>query len=367
MIFTVLANRFNPKIRNLTILPTLDCNLACKYCFEESNRCDGVMSKEVIERLKDYIKVQYYQKNEKLNLHWFGGEPLLAFNVMEEITDYIKSLDIQFAADIITNGILLTDKKIQKLKSMQINSIQVTLDGTKETHDTKRIFKNGTGTYDIIMNNLEKLHDFVKQETEIIVNIRINIDKETQDQYHTLFYEIKERFPLFQVYPGIITQYKTCSTTLPCFVNHREEAEFYITQYEKYGIVHPEFNISLKGMRSCMAERISTDVVGPRGEFYLCLQDVGNKDAEIGSLFEGKTKIHLISAYCSGNLTFNSDECRDCNMLMFCGGGCVNKRYRKKRYDEQHSMCAAFKDKDILDKYLDLHYEIKKNHVKEHE
>lgn len=97
------------------------------------------------------------------------------------------------------------------------------------------------------------------------------------------------------------------------------------------------------------------------GEFYLCLQDVGNKNAEIGSIFEGKNKMHLIAAYCSGNLTFNSNECRDCEVLTFCGGDCVNKRYRNLKYGEQHAVCAAYKDKDIFEKYLDLHYEIKKN------
>ena len=112
-----------------------------------------------------------------------------------------------------------------------------------------------------------------------------------------------------------------------------------------------------------MAECVNTDMVGPQGEMYLCLQDVGNKDAVIGSLFEGKNNWRLISAYCSGNLTFNSDECRNCEVLTFCGGGCVNKRYRSKKYGESHYLCAAYKDKDIFNKYLDLHYEIKKNHA----
>lgn len=285
---------------------------------------------------------------------------MLGFDIMEEITDYIKFLKIPFNAGIITNGVLLTDKKIEKLPSLHINHIQITLDGTKETHDRKRVFKNGKGTYDIILKNMDKLHKFVEQNEKVQVDIRINIDRESQDQYHLLYKELKNRYPLFYVYPGIITQYQTCSTALPCFADRREVAEFYIRQYEKYGIVHPEFNISRKGMRNCMAECIHTDMVGPKGELYMCLQDVGNPKAVVGSLFEGKNNLRLISAYCSGNLTFNSPECRDCKVVTFCGGGCVNKRYRSKKYGEKHDICEAYKDKTIFEKYLDLHYEIKK-------
>lgn len=360
--YIMLSNRFDKTDKNLTILPTLDCNLSCNYCFEESNRCAGVMSKEVIEKVKILIKEQYYDKKDFLDLHWFGGEPLLAFSVIKEITKYIQSLNIPFGASIITNGVLLNESKINMLNSLNIKYVQITLDGDKQTHDKKRVFKNGAGTYDIIINNLKKLHELVSNNKDMIVNIRINIDKHNKDQYHQLYFMLKEKFPLFQVYPGIITQYKTCSMTLPCFTDHNEEALFYIEQYEKYGIVHPEFNISIKGLKSCMAERSCTNLIGPNGEMYLCLQDVGNKDAEIGSIFSGKNNLRLISAYTSGNLTFNSDECRECNVLSFCGGGCVNKRYRNKKCGEKHSMCAAYKDQDFFNKYLDLHYEIvKKN------
>lgn len=65
--------------------------------------------------------------------------------------------------------------------------------------------------------------------------------------------------------------------------------------------------------------------------------------------------------YCSGNLTLNSAECRNCHVLSFCGGGCVNKRYRNIKYGDNHYICAAYKD--MFEKYLDLHYEIKKKNI----
>lgn len=361
--FNILSTRFHPLARSLTIMPTLDCNLACKYCFEEANRKKGKMSSDVVKKLKELIREKYGEKKEYMNLSWFGGEPLLGFDIIEDITSYIKLLEIPFDASIITNGVLLTEDKIQKIDTLHINSIQITIDGPKEIHDTKRVFKNGQGTYDLILRNMNLLHDYVTHNKEIHVDIRINVDKQNEDKYHELYLKFKEKFPLFYVYPGIISQYQTCNNTLPCFVNAREEAQFYIDQYEKYGIIHPEFDITSKGLKSCMAECINTDLVGPRGELYLCLQDVGNKEAEIGSIFEGKNNLRLMAAYCSGNLTFNSAECRNCHVLTFCGGGCVNKRYRNIKYGDNHYICAAYKDKDMFEKYLDLHYEIKKKNI----
>lgn len=363
MNFQLLSYRFHPKVRNLTIMPTLDCNLACNYCFEEANRKTGKMKPEVIKRLKEHIKEQYGDPKEYIDLHWFGGEPLLGFDIIEDISAFIKSEEIPFNASIITNGVLLDIRKIEKLQDLHINYIQITLDGPREVHNTKRIFRNGKGTYDIIINNLRELHKYIAKVKDIHVDIRINVDKENQKYYHILYDDFKKEFPLYFVYPGIITQYQSCSNTLPCFANAREEAEFYIEQYIKYGIIHPEFNITAKGMKSCMAECINTCIVGPEGELYLCLQDVGSKEGQVGSIFTGKTNMRLMSAYCSGDLTFNSPECRDCKVLTFCGGGCVNKRYRNIHYGEGHYYCAAYKDKDLFEKYLDLHYEIIKDNA----
>lgn len=119
LIYSLLSGRFNPRVKNLTILPTLDCNLACNYCFEEAHRCSGVMSERVIDELKKHIKHTYHNKEEFMNLNWFGGEPLMGYSVMKELTAHIKSLDIPFVASIITNGILLNDEKIKRVERFE--------------------------------------------------------------------------------------------------------------------------------------------------------------------------------------------------------------------------------------------------------
>lgn len=360
MDYSIMHERFEPKNRKLTILPTLGCNLTCTYCYEQSNQHKERMSPQVVEKIKEYIRNNYLHKVEMMHLQWFGGEPLMAFDIMEDITDYIKTLNIPFIGSIVTNGVLLTDEKIKKLKSLHIEDIQITLDGTKKTHNSKRIFKNGNGTYDIIMKNINSLHYYIKDKPRINVNIRVNVDKLNQDQYHIIWKEFHSLYPEMSVYPGILNQYQDCTQTLPCFTNHREEAEFYIKMYEQYGIVGDITNLSNQHRKNCMAEFAYTDMIGPRGEMYLCMRDVGDEKGVIGSIFTGRTNLPLISAYCSGNLTFNSPECRECDILSLCGGGCVNKKYRNKKFGEINYPCPPYKDREFLEHFLDIHYEIKK-------
>jgi uncharacterized protein len=364
--FYALLGRFDGYERVLTVLPTLNCNLACPYCYEGVNLRNEKMTVEVIGKLKEYIKKEYYEKIQSLKVQWYGGEPLLAFDVIQDISSYLTELQIPYTASMVTNATLLTKDKIELLDELKIREIQVTLDGMKQIHDKKRVYKNGRGTFDLIINNLSILHRYIKQkiEQDFTVNIRVNIDKFNKDEYHVVHDFIHKEFPEFIVYPGILMQYTTCSSSIPCFVDQSEVASFYIEQYEKYGVTELQFYPFLKGMRNCMAESPYTDMVGPKGEMYLCLKDVGDRNEEIGSIFNGKTNIHMIANYCNGGLTFDDKTCSDCFVIGLCGGGCANLKYRNNKYKERNDVCVPYRDTAILEKYLDIHYEIIKQESK---
>ncbi|MDR2291945.1 MAG: radical SAM protein [Prevotellaceae bacterium] len=363
--FRSTYSRFSRDFKILVIIPTLNCNLACTYCYAEKNLKSENMNTDVIDKLKDYIKEECYGKVKKIYLEWYGGEPLLEFKIIKDLTSYIQSLNIPFHASIVTNGILLSEEKIKQLKDLNITEIQITLDGIKETHDKKRKFKNDKGTYDIIMKNITTLHSYAEKNKNIKVNIRINIDKDNKNEYHIVHSYIREHFPLFYPYPGIITQYQTCNSNINCFNNKTEIFEYFMHVYKQYNINPLEYQSIIKGVTPCMSESINTDMIGPKGEMYLCLKDVGDENEVIGNIFTGKTNIVLISEYCSGNLTLNNTECQKCKVLWLCGGGCPNHKYRNKKYGEHHDICNPIKNIEILKKFLDLHYEIKK--AKSHE
>jgi len=359
-LFQTLHQRFNEDIRTLVIMPTLNCNLRCSYCFVGENLKHVEMSDEIIQRLKNYLKEEYSGKVKFINVEWYGGEPLLCFQTIKDLTEYIKSLDIPFRAGIITNGTLLTCDKILQLKELCISEIQITIDGTRTTHDTRRMFPNKNGTYDIILHNLELLHKYVEDNTELIINIRLNIDKYNQAEYHIIYNELRKKFPLFNLYPGILTQYQTCISLINCFENQEEVAEFLLDQYDKYGIDSGGFYPMLKGNRPCMSECVNTDMIGPNGEMYLCLKDVGDEKEIIGNIFTGKSNTSKLARYCVENIKqLHKEPCLSCQVKWLCGGGCPNHLYRKQQYGEKHDVCIPLRNKKILQKYLDLHYEFK--------
>jgi uncharacterized protein len=364
-IYFSLLSRFNKNNRLLTILPTLNCNLACTYCYAETNLRNDKMSEKVINQIKQYVKKEY-KDVDHVNIQWYGGEPLLAFDVIKDISCFFNDLKVSYSASIVTNATLLSQNKIELLEELKINNIQVTIDGCKATHDKKRIFKNRQGTFDIIINNLRLLskHLDIIGRDKIKVDIRVNVDQECRDDYHQIQQFISENFPDFDVYPGIIVQYSTCNSAIPCFANRREIASFYIEQYEKYGITNLQFYPFNKGLYNCMAESPYSDMVGPNGEMYLCLKDVGDKREEVGSIFDERRNVSLLSKYCTGYLTFYDRKCSRCHVLGLCGGGCANIKYRNKKYNEKNDPCPPYRDYLILEKYLDIHYEILKQKEK---
>jgi uncharacterized protein len=124
---------------NLNIAPTMDCNFACFYCFEEGNKFPSQMNANVEDAI-----VLFLEKNKKksISITWFGGEPLIGFNNIMSISKKLKDKNIIFGASIITNGSLFNDKIISQLEQLNLKRIQISLDGIGETHNKRRFLKN---------------------------------------------------------------------------------------------------------------------------------------------------------------------------------------------------------------------------------
>ena len=353
-------NRFDKRYRSITILPTVNCNLKCGYCFVGENIANKSMTPEVVAKLKEFIQ-ENYADAENVYLQWFGGEPLLEFGIMKDISQFMDAAGIKYDASIVTNGVLLNQEIVNAFEELHIKDIQITFDGIKETHDKKRIFKNGEGTFDIIFKNMGLIYEMYKDN--IIVNVRINVDRQNMDEYHTLRSVVKKHYPSFFVYPGILMNYNSCNSAVNCFANNMEVAEFMIEQYEKYGIDDMRFYPALKGTTICTAEGLNNNIVGVEGEIYLCLKDVGDKNEIAGSIFNGKTNIKIVTDYYVKYFAYDDSSCKKCHILPLCGGGCTNLKYRNKKYNEAHDTCAQFKNINILKKYLDIHYKIRKKYA----
>ena len=354
--YVTLSRMFSPEERNIVILPTLGCNLSCSYCYESGKTKDKMMSPNIIRALKAYIIKEY--SSSHVRLHWYGGEPLLAYDIIKEFSVFMKGHSIDYDASIVTNAVLLSRKIIEELGDLNITEVQVTLDGIKETHDSRRKYKTGEGTYDVILRNLGILHDYIEHnEANIKVDVRVNVDKMNSDEYHTIFNRFKEQFPKFTCYPGLLRHYSTCNSSVSCFANLREYADFLLYQYEEYGIGSMDILPIPKKLFPCMAVSPYTTIVGPDGELYLCLKDVGDEKESIGNIIEGRKNMALIAMYGSGYLTFKNPKCANCKVLSICGGGCPNIQYRNMMYGENNDNCSPFKYSKYLDKCIDIYYD----------
>ena len=174
----------------LVLLTTNNCNLNCSYCFEGKEKPKTKMDEETFQRIVKFIELK--KKEEKilnLSICWYGGEPLLYPNLLKDYGQRLKkiceNLDIQMSSSIITNGIGLSNKNIKILQEIDIEMIQVTIDGEKEIHDRRRPFVNSNkSSFDQIIKNLEDVAGKIR------ISIRINVDKEVYPGIQKLFEEL---------------------------------------------------------------------------------------------------------------------------------------------------------------------------------
>jgi uncharacterized protein len=340
----------------LTICPTLRCNFRCPYSFEHSQSDTAVMTSDTVDRILNFIKS--YKNIRYLSLAWYGGEPLLAFDVIRDITEKIKSLDIEFeGAGIITNGYLLDPQKIAQLNDLKINSIQITLDGPEEVHDTRRVLAGGGPTYRSIINNVDAL---MNSNYKGVCTIRVNIDKHNFNRYIELRSAILEQFKekKLSVYAGHINIATGNSYDHTCTMDMHEWKDFTFEAHrisgQGIGGFYPSGNLD----SLCIATTYLGFVIGPQGELYKCWEDVGNPGMSIGSIFLDKavTNPELQALYSIGIDAYSDVNCRECAVLPICGGGCANKRLKKKWLgDEGPDFCSPYKENLIayLEAYID--------------
>ncbi|MBD3879500.1 MAG: radical SAM protein, partial [Quinella sp. 1Q5] len=173
----------------LTIAPTLDCNFRCKYCFETHPK--GKMSSETQAALIKFVESRI-KRAKIFSVTWYGGEPLLAkeiiWSLSEKFLELCKKFSIDYNAFIITNASLLEDSDVELFKKYKISGAQITIDGVKEVHDSRRRAITGESTFDRLIDRVNLL---LNSGSSVVV--RINIDKENIARVDELLDVLAER------------------------------------------------------------------------------------------------------------------------------------------------------------------------------
>lgn len=342
---------------NLTIAVTKACNFDCSYCFEH-NRNGSPMDQKTEDQLIRFIKSH---KTKKLSLVWYGGEPLLAFDRICSINRRLIDMDMNYSAMLVTNGYLLDDDKIAMLKWLRVNTIQITLDGSEATHNSRRCLWNGGKTYNTILQNVAKI---LASDYKGKIHIRVNVDQRNEDEYIDVYNYFAENHKndlnkRIHIYPGFVKGDE--HPDRGCFFDKERQGAFCADMFKKHGVVTLPLFPQKKGI-GCVYIRKNAYVIGPDGEVYKCWDDVGVKEKEIGTIFNlKKWNLGLMSEGMVSSLYFDDPDCRECFYFPICDGGCHRTRVDNLKRNEKQSSCVYFKGN--IEELLELHYEYRKQHA----
>lgn len=324
------ARRFSRESLGLTIAPTLDCNFACPYCYEDKR--PGKMSDVVAEGLVDYVR-QMLPGRSSLRVMWYGGEPLICKDLIESLTaDFLaiaSECGAVFKASMTTNGYLLTPAIVDRLSKFPVwEKIQITLDGTAAYHDRKRPLKSGRETFRAIYSNL------IEATKKLPVTLRMNVDnlnwRGCSDLLSGLATDINPKN--LTVYFAPIHPYgegcrDIADSSDVSLVNNKVFSEIerhLISQAQALGFKVPS-PLSGKTCQTCQAVSTHSVVVQPDGGLQRCWTEVGESNKSIGKIGE---PISLNSDNSLRWLTYDPtsiDPCQSCEVLPQCFGGCPQR------------------------------------------
>lgn len=321
-----LRARFGSQVLALTILPTIDCNFGCKYCYEKDVLSHLNMDDEIKAALISYIETNIFMGG-RLEVCWYGGEPLLALDTIVDISEKIlnicKEKQVEYKASIVTNGYLLSKETADILIQCGIDNMQITLDGLEETHNRRRCLKNGEKTYHVIWENILALQ---KYRDRLHVNLRVNVDKGNREAVEMVKQQISSlnMEDFIYVYPGKVMDMDGCYSKGDCF-NQREFAQLEL----EFDQMHPE-RLVCKYPKPrpnvCCADCNTALVVTANGDLFKCWKDVGRKDRRIGNLkSDANYNEELLYQYLLFDAT-QSTTCKKCKYLPICMGGCPHDR-----------------------------------------
>lgn len=311
-----------------------DCNLRCKYCFAETGSYEGprgLMSLEVGKNAIDYlIKASGHRKN--LEVDFFGGEPLLNFEVVKGIVSYARSIekdhDKNFRFTITTNGLLLDEAKKEYINK-EMGNIVLSIDGRKCVNDAMRIRVDGSGSYDAIVPRFQDMAESRNQDNYYVRGTftRKNLDFK-EDVLHLADLGFKQ-ISVEPVVASADTDYMFREEDLPVLFRQYEElaAEYVKRKKEGNGFQFFHFMVDLTG-GPCILKRLSGCgagheyvAVSPDGDIYPCHQFVGNEEMKLGNVKEQGLKQEISNMFRDSNI-YTKPACQNCFAKFYCSGGC---------------------------------------------
>ena len=338
-VFEPLAGKFKEKsgdvIKALCLHVAHTCNLNCAYCFASQGKYNGeraVMSFEVGKQALDFL-VKHSGKRHNLEVDFFGGEPLMNFQVVKDLVAYARSIEKEagknFRFTLTTNGMLIDDEVID-FANREMSNVVLSLDGRKEVHDRYRVDYSGNGSWERIVPKFQKL---VRERGGRNYYMRGTFTHHNPDFLQDIRQMLDLGFTELSMEPVV------CAPDDPTALTE-EDRRIVLDQYEKLAELMLEreregrpftfyhYMIDLSG-GPCIYKRISgcgsgTEymAVTPWGDLYPCHQFVGDEHFRLGDIWHGLDNPEVQKEFASCNV-YAKPECRDCWAKLYCSGGCA--------------------------------------------
>lgn len=360
-----IAKNWNKRsvVKALCLHVAHDCNLRCKYCFADTGEFHGgrsLMNTETGKKAIDFV-IENSGQRKNIEIDYFGGEPLMNFEVVKQITEYAKEQGKKhgknFRFTITTNGILLNDD-IKEYVNKNMSNIVLSIDGRKETNDRVRCKVDGSGSYDII---LPKFIDIAQSRNQTNYYVRGTFTAYNTDFAKDVIHLADLGFKQTSVEPVVAPETEDYALTDKhinevCAEYDKLTDEFVKRYKEGKGFNFFHFMIDLD-QGPCAVKRLSGCGAGheylavtPEGDIYPCHQFVGNTDFKMGNVFDGIIDENIKNQFEKSNI-YTKEKCKNCFAKFYCSGGCsanafnfngdINKPYELAcEFEKKRVECA---------------------------
>ncbi len=315
------------------------CNLNCAYCFASQGKYQGeraLMSFEVGKRALDFL-VENSGTRHNLEVDFFGGEPLMNFDVVKQLVQYARCIEKEknknFRFTLTTNGVLIDDDVID-FANKEMSNVVLSLDGRKEVHDKYRVDYAGNGSWEKIVPKFKQL---VEKRGNKDYYMRGTFTHHNPDFLEDIKTMLDLGFTELSMEPVVCADTDESALTyedLPVVLEQYEKLAQLMIQRRKEGrpFTFYHYMIDLQG-GPCIYKRISgcgsgTEymAVTPWGDLYPCHQFVGDDKYLLGNIFDGVTNTHIQDEFMQCNV-YSRQQCRDCWARLYCSGGCAANAY----------------------------------------
>ena len=334
-----LKQRTSGVVKALCLHVAHTCNLNCSYCFASQGKYHGdraVMSFEVGKRALDFL-IENSGTRRNLEVDFFGGEPLMNFDVVKQLVDYARSVEKEkgknFRFTLTTNGVLVDDDVID-FCNREMSNVVLSLDGRKEVHDRFRVDYAGHGSWEKIVPKFQKLVEARGGQNYYMRGTFTHANPDFLKDIKTM---LDLGFTELSMEPVVCAPEDPSALTdedLPIVLKQYEDLAELMRQRRREGrpFTFYHYMLDLSG-GPCIYKRISgcgsgTEymAVTPWGDLYPCHQFVGEEKFKLGDIWHGVDNTQVQEEFASCNV-YARPDCKDCWARLYCSGGCAANAY----------------------------------------